>query len=210
MTLFKEDLFFNEELKEEFEKLRKLQSKIKSGHQGRMLPVFQKRLDLLETIFGFFHKRQALLRAPTPKPFLFSEFRSMIIEDTKGMPLFFSKPEFRWKKDFYLPARIMDLKEALLSLHRSLSLAASEKIAWSFEEKGGSLLVCFSFRSGYCDFDLQGFCQKLVWQEDKAISCHAGFPVIEALLENCKGSFRWRYRDEKWNLTLILPILKTH
>jgi hypothetical protein len=208
MSAFKEELFFSGEIHEAILDLKSVKPLISKTSTPQLAKHFDRKVYRIERLLFWFHRRQTVVRASAHKPFLFSELKAALLKEVKEQPSLFSSPRFKFKKDFYLSFRFSDMNDALLGVYRSLHLATSSDIKWDFDENEDSILISFRFKLGYDDFNLNAFCQKLVWQGTDKSSCDAGFPFLEAVMENGKGKFRWHYKDGYWELELTLPVLK--
>lgn len=200
MAIFKENLFFEKEVKESISKLR-----------GSMVPVKAKPgicINALENLISLYHRRQSLLRTSFNKPFLFSELRELLYSELGKKAKSHRLPAIDVRGDFYIASRLLDFKDALFGVYMGLREAAQEKIVWSFMRREGHLVVSCRFQKRFEGFDIALFCERLGWDSKKGGLLYPGFPFLEALLENCDGKSLWRYQKGLWNLEITIPVLE--
>jgi len=207
MSAFKEELFFSGEAREAVEELRALGDKIRRQIHGRLAALYDRRAARMESLLFWLQRRQAVVRASAPRPFLFSELKALLSGLSRGKPGGLPRPEFPVTREWWLTFRLTDLAEALLGTLNSLRSATGKDVSWRFLEGEDSVSAVFSFRSGFDAFDLRKFCQQLAWQGNGCPACEAGFPFLEAVLENGRGSFIWRFRNGRWSLEITLPAM---
>lgn len=207
MSAFKEDLFFSGEVREALDKLKGLRRQIGESGSRALERGFDRKVRDLERLLFWFQRRQAVLRAPSPKPFLFSELKAELLDKIRENPDLFAVPKFHFKKDYYLMFRFTDLAEALLGVCGSLRAATAKETSLSFGLCDESVVAVIRFKAGFDDFDLKAFCQKLTWQTRARSDHDAGFPFLEAVVEHGKGSFNWRFGRGCWHLEITLPAM---
>lgn len=202
MSAFKEDLFFSSEVSTALADLRQLEAMIRERGGAQLKKAFDKRVGRIESILHWFQRRQAVLRSPSPRPFLLSELRKeMSCRSSRGIAL------FRVRRDLYIPLRLSDLADALTGLRGALETAAQAGVSLVFKDSGDSVEAVFSFRSGFDGFDLKAFCQRLVWDDGDGSGAYPGFPFLESVLQNGNGSFNWNWAGGRWSLAVSLPAL---
>ena len=202
MSAFKEDFFFSSEVSAALADLRQLEGMIRERGGAPLKKAFEKRVGRIEGILHWFQRRQAVLRAPSPRPFLLSELKKeMSCRSSRGIA------SIRVRRDLYIPLRLSDLSDALTGLRGALETAAQAGVSLVFKDSGDSVDVVFSFRSGFDGFDLKAFCQKLSWDNEDGSGAYPGFPFLEAVLQNGNGSFNWNWARGRWSLAVSLPAL---
>ena len=142
------------------------------------------------------------------KPCLFSELKELLMREINENLKIFCPPAFNVRNNFYLSLRLLDCKDSLSGVYLSLKTATKQKIDWMFCERGKFLIVSYKFKKQFDDFDIKTFCEKLCWAYGTGNGFGAGFPFLEALLENGRGKFIWRYSDASWKLEISIPVLK--
>lgn len=207
MSVFKEDLFFSSEVREALDGLASLRALAGKAETRRFAVLLKRRTREVERLLFWFQRRQAVLRAPSPKPFLFSEFRALLTEKTGKEGGSLSRAGFSLKNDCYLMFRLTDLADAFCGVRSSLESATGKDVRLSFVADGNEVVATMKFRSGFDEFDLKGFCQRMTWQGSRFSERDSGFPFMHAVLENGKGRFGWHFSRGTWRLCIVLPAM---
>lgn len=208
MSVFKEDLFFTSEVREALDGLAALRGAAEKSGSRRLAGLAERRTREVERLLFWFQRRQAVLRAPSPKPFLFSEFRELLAFKTGTDNGSLPGPEFRLKNDCYLMFRLTDLADAFRGVRSSLATFTGRIVSLSFRYEGNCVEATMKFKAGFNEFDLKGFCQRMTWQASRRSEHDSGFPFMEAVLENGRGRFGWHFSRGTWRLDITLPAMK--
>ena len=188
MSPFDERRFFENDLGPVISKLAKSKGKIR-----------------LSRLIHWYQRLRNLAKAPSPRPFLFSDLKRELLKEVGSDTPLLKRPAFQVAEDLYVKARFQELKEALLGTCYSLSSVARSPVRWGFSA-GEALTVTYSFRSSYEGFDLAGFCSKLVVSGGKSFDFDAGYPFLEAVVDGAGGQCEWNWHGRRWELTVAVPV----
>lgn len=207
MSAFKEDVFFSTEVQSALAALRNLEIIHGGKVSARFRRDIKKGVRNIEELLYWFERRQAVLRAPSPRPFLFSGLRKELSKKTKKLYCPPASSAMSPGRDSYISSRLTDLTEAIAGVRGSLAISSGRDVSLLLEQGDGFVTAVMEFKSWFNGFDLRAFCQRMAWDDGKGSGSYPGFPFLEAVLQNGNGSFNWMWGGGRWSLKIDLPAL---